>query len=154
MRRLYKVFVGIFAVFFVILCLFAFVDPVRIWMQINIGPLVLAVFGGIIVAVTTSPIWLQYVAPTLNAWLIGLALGIVPVSFPLIHRAFNKYRGFWVKSADEESGHTYLQERPISQQTTTPEPKKTSKPPTPAPPLKTETPPPTPPKPKQEETSG
>ena len=92
--------------FFLILCFYAFVDPARDWMQINIGPPVLAIFGGIIIAITTSPIWLQYVAPTLNAWLIGLGLGIVPVSFPLIHRAFNAYRGRWVRSADKESGRT------------------------------------------------
>jgi len=151
MRRLYKIFLGIFAVFFVILCLYAFIDPIRIWMQINIGPLVLAVFGGIIIMITTSPLWLQYVAPTLNAWLIGLALGIIPVSFPLIHRSFNWYRTKHVQSADKESGHTYLQDRPISQQTTTPEPKKTSKAPPaePTPPPQTETPPPTP-KPEEE----
>ena len=135
MRRLYKLFVVLFAVFFATLCLYAFIDPVEIWMDKNIGPPVLAIFGGVIVAVTTSPLWLQYVAPTLNAWLIGLALGIVPVSYPLIHRAFNKYRGFWVKSADKESGRYPLevQERPISQQTTTQEPKPTSKAPPPQP---------------------
>lgn len=102
-------------------------------MQINIGPVVFAIFGGIIVAVTTSPIWLQYVAPTLNAWLIGIAMGIVPLSFPLIHGAFNRYRKVWVKSAQKESGQYPLdvQERPISQQTVTPQPKTTSKAPAP-----------------------
>ena len=54
-------------------------------------------------------------------------MGITPLSFPLIHRSFNWYRSKHVKSADRESGHTYLQDRPISQQTVTPEPKKTQK---------------------------
>lgn len=135
MRRLYQIFTIIFAVFFVVLCLYAFVDPMRAWMQTNIGPTVLAIFGGIIVGITTSPIWLHHVAPTLNAWLIGLAMGIFPISFPMIHRTFNWYRAKHVQSADRESGHILYKEPISSPSRQTESPAKTK---SESPPVKTE----------------
>jgi len=152
MRRLYKIFLGGFLVFLTILILYA-APPTRAFTESTLGPPITAVFGGAIDIVVNSWIWQNYVLPFPNQ----LVLGALCIGFPIAwlwHKSFNRFRGYFHMSAHKETGDYPLQTKPISQQTTTPQPKKTSKAPAPTPqptpPPQTETPPVE--EPKQEES--
>ena len=81
MRRLVLFGVILVALAFVVLCLYAFVPPVKAYFNETLGPTVQNVFGDTFTAVTTSPPWVTFIAPTLNAFCIGGVFGMFLMHF-------------------------------------------------------------------------
>ena len=109
MRRLYKVLFIIFLVCLGLLVLYA-LPMTRPWMETNIGPPLMSVGGGIFSGIVASaPVQFLLANPLLIA-IIFLILGICPISFPIIHGAFNKHRAWFVRSSDKESGRIIMTE--------------------------------------------
>lgn len=84
------------------LVVYAFVPGVKANVDKTLGPPLGKWFGGIVRSITTSPFWLNWIVPWPNQLIIGLVVGVFPVAW-LIHRGFNKARGYFVKSAYSES---------------------------------------------------
>lgn len=142
MRRIFKI---LFVVGFALLILYAFVEPVRGYMQTNWGPPLSKAFGSIYTSITTSPLWLMYVAKPLNAFIIGMIF-MIPIAL-LWHRSYNRVRTRFVRSAAMEAGaQQQVMTRPVSQPSyTQPVPvaapvKQETSPPPPPPPTETTTP--------------
>lgn len=137
MRRLYRILLVIFVIGFVLLCLYAFVDPIRDWMKVTIGPIASDIFGGIALTITESWIWQQYIIPFPNQLIIGAVVLGFPIAW-LVHKNFNWVRSKAVRSAGKESGIYPTMTEPISTPTyqtqpstkteSTPQPKATTEP--------------------------
>jgi len=113
MKRTYqKVLLSLFIVFFILLVAYAFVQPVRAWMQINLGPPITDTFSGLATTITTSSIWINHIIPFPNQAIIFGALIYIPLAI-LVHRNFNWVRTKAVRSAARESGSLVMTE-PIS----------------------------------------
>jgi len=81
MRKIIFIGIIIVALAFIVLCLYAFVPPVKAYFNQTVGPTVQNVFGDTYIAITTSPPWVTYIAPTLNAFCIGGIFGMALMHF-------------------------------------------------------------------------
>lgn len=125
MRRLYTILLALFFVFFVTLVLYAFVEPVRAWMKATIAPPLTGAFGGLANAITSSPIWQNWIVPFPNQLLIGaIALGF-PIAW-LWHKSFNRVRTRFVRSAARDSGMYPTMTEPVSTPASAPQPTPTT----------------------------
>lgn len=111
MRRILKIFLIVALVFLVI---YAFVEPVRGFLQTNLGPPLMNLFGGFYTMITTSSIWINYVAPPLNLALICFTVGLIAYHF-LVQKAKTKFRRVIIKGAAKESGMYPVETEPVSQ---------------------------------------
>ncbi len=109
-RTAYRILLILCIVGLVLLVLYALpedVSPTRGWMQTHLGPPLQTAFGGAYTTITTSAPYVFIASNSILILVVGIIIGIVPISFPVIHGAFNKARGWWVKSAAKESGYPY-----------------------------------------------
>lgn len=138
MRRLYRILLGLFLILFVLLCIYAFVEPVRGWMQVTLGPPASDIFGGIATMVTTSWIWRDYLMPFPNQFLIFGGIFWITMAW-LWHKNFNWIRTKAVHSAAKDSGMYPTMTEPVGsssvrvQEPTPISTTKTETPPTPKP---------------------
>lgn len=102
MRRVYQFLLILFVAGMVLLVLYA-APLTRPWMETTLGPPVSAMFGTVYTFAINSPPALFLLANPIWLFIIGIVLGIFPVSFPIIHRSFNTVRGKAVGSAMKES---------------------------------------------------
>lgn len=103
MKRLYQIGLIIFLIFLALLMLYAH-PATRPWMEANLGPPLTYAFGNAYATVINSPPALFLIANPIWLFIIGIILGIFPVSFPLIHRSFNTVRRRFTRSSIKESG--------------------------------------------------
>lgn len=101
-KLFYGVLVFLIVLSFVIIALYA-LDETRPWMQANITPPLLAVFGvPYRIIADSAPV--QFIASNpLLSILSGMIIGICPISFPMLHRAYNAFTGFWAARKMSES---------------------------------------------------
>lgn len=134
MRRLYKILAVLFVIFLALLILYA-APPTRPWMEHTLGPPLNMAFSTVWTSITASAPYQFIIANPLWILILGLILGIVPVSFPILHGAFNFVRGKAVISAAKETGMYPQQTRPKTTPISTPapQPTKTESTPTPQP---------------------
>lgn len=85
----------------------------RAWMQHNIGPPVQGAFGATIIAISTSHIYVRYIAPTLNAFLIGM-VAMIPLAWFWHRNVYNALRQRAYKSAKREVGEPQVFVEPVS----------------------------------------
>ena len=112
-----------------ILALYAW-EGTRPWMTANASPVIDQVTGGVASTVYNSaPIQFLIANPVISHAIV-LVLGVCPLSFPIIHRIFNRVRAVGVKSAIGESALYPKQSAPTftSTQLPQPQPESTSKP--------------------------
>jgi len=126
MRRIAKILLVLFLVFFVALMLYAWVKPARAWMDITIGPFAIGIFGGIATAITSNPIWKNWVVPFPNQLILGALILGFPIAF-LWHKSFNRVRRVFVKSAAKDSGMYPTMTEPVSTPAPAPQPTPTAK---------------------------
>ena len=107
---------------FIILGLYAFIPQVKAYLDTALGPSVGSFFGSTYTSIVQSPLWINYVAPPLNAFCIGL---IVMGFFAFFwHKTYNKFRAKIIRGAYKETGAVTMTE-PI-QTVTTPTPTPTA----------------------------
>ena len=115
MKRRYKVLLTIAIIGFTILCLYAFVEPVRAWMQDTLGPPTQQYTSGFVTAVRTNPIWVNYISPFPNQAIIFGAIIYIPL-FVLWLRSRTRLRQWVHKGSREDAGFaTPVMTEPVSQ---------------------------------------
>lgn len=112
MRRLYRLLLGLFLILFVLLVLYAFVDPVRGWMQVTLGPPASDIFSGFVKMIAESWLWQNYVIPFPNQLILGAIILGFPIAW-LWHKNFNWVRSKAVHSAAKDSGMYPTMTEPI-----------------------------------------
>ncbi len=115
MRRLIQILLVLFLIGFVLLCMYAFVEPARAWMKSTIGPPASGIFSTFTNSITQSPIWKNYIVPFPNQLILGALFIGLPIAW-LWHRSFNRVRNVFVRSAAKDSGMypTMVEPTPIS----------------------------------------
>lgn len=101
-KLIYGILIALIVASFVIIALYA-LDFSRPWMQENFTPPMLAIFGVPYNFIASSaPV--QFIASNpLLIVLVGMIIGICPISFPVLHRGYNAFTGFWAARKMSES---------------------------------------------------
>jgi hypothetical protein len=121
MRRVYQILLIISVALLVLLVLYA-APPTRPWMEANLGPPLTAAFGGAWSTVKASAPYQFLLANPHLILVVGIAIGVCPLSFPIIHRSFNSVRGKFTRSSIQESGLYPKQSFPTQVSTQLPQP--------------------------------
>lgn len=111
MRRLYQIGLIIALVLLALLVLYAH-PTTRPWMEAKLGPPLTYAFGSAYAVIINSPPALFLIANPIWLFIIGVILGVFPISFPLIHRSFNWGRAKFVRSSVNESALYPRQQAP------------------------------------------
>lgn len=151
MRRVYQILLILFVAGMVLLCLYA-APPTRPWMETTLGPPVSAMFGSVWTFIIASAPYQFLLANPYLILVVGIVIGVCPLSFPIIHRSFNTIRGKAVGSAIGESSLYPKQTFPTQVSTQLPQPEATKTTVEPIPPV-VPTPQPEPAKPEAEATA-
>jgi hypothetical protein len=131
MRRVYQILLIIIIAGLVLLVLYAIpasISPTRPWMEATLGPPLSYIFGSTWSAIKNSSPYQFLLANPYLILVVGIVVGIFPISFPIIHRSFNTVRAKFTRSSIEESGLYPKQTFPtqVSTQLPQPEPTKTA----------------------------
>ena len=133
MKRLYKILFVLSLIGFILLIAYAFVEPVRAWMQTTIGPPVSGALGGFATIITSSYIWKTHIVPFPNQ----LIIGAVVIGMPLMWLATRAYtrtvRPMFVRGAMRDSGMYPMDTKPVTKTPTVQQPVPTHPTPTPQP---------------------
>ena len=103
MRRVYQFLLILSVVGLVLLVLYA-APPTRPWMEANLGPPLTYAFGSTWTMITASTPYQFLLANPHLILVLGIIIGVCPLSFPIIHRSFNTVRQKFTSSSIKESG--------------------------------------------------
>lgn len=114
MKRIYQIALVLFLIFFVVLCVYAFVKPVQAWMDATFGPPLQGAFGATATYIAESWIWQNYIVPFPNQLVIGCVFLGFPLMWLMLRVWQRKIRPHFIKGAMKDSGQYPIMTEPIS----------------------------------------